>query len=74
MSVVPATIARDLSPTGSLRAHRSGQSGAGRGHAGGAGGVTVDIARELGSRADPGRARLRRCGAEVARGADGGAG
>ena len=52
MSVVPAAIARDLSPTGTLRAAINlGNPVLARGAPAAPAGVTVDIARELGSRA-----------------------
>ncbi len=52
MSVVPAAIARDLSPTGTLRAAINlGNPVLARGTPAAPAGVTVDIARELGSRA-----------------------
>lgn len=52
MSVVPATIARDLSPTGTLRAAINlGNPVLAQGTPAAPAGVTVDIARELGSRA-----------------------
>ena len=51
MSVVPAAIATDLSPTGTLRAAISlGNPVLARGTPAAPAGVTVDIARELGSR------------------------
>ena len=76
MSVVPAAIARDLSPTGTLRAAINlGNPVLAQGTPAAPTGVTVDMARELGlAGGSPGRARLLRCGAEVARGDDGGAG
>ena len=52
MSVVPAAIARDLSPTGTLRAAINlGNPVLAGGTPAAPAGVTVDIARELGSRA-----------------------
>jgi polar amino acid transport system substrate-binding protein len=52
MNVVPAAIARDLSPTGTLRAAINlGNPVLARGTPAAPAGVTVDIARELGSRA-----------------------
>ena len=52
MSVVPAAIARDLSPTGTLRAAINlGNPVLAQGTPAAPAGVTVDIARELGSRA-----------------------
>ena len=52
MNVVPAAITRDLSPTGTLRAAINlGNPVLARGTPAAPAGVTVDIARELGSRA-----------------------